>query len=438
MRLYDIVFYSAIFFMVGIVFASFRINGFFILLVSFVVFLLFLALSLFKRSGFMIGRPLAVGCLAFFIIIGAFYYHLFFVLQNENIVFNKEIDFHGLIVNDPKIGINNQEFLIEIQPPFKGKIKVYSNVYPSWQYGDILSFNGEIRKTSRGKNILSFPEMELVKRNTGSDFKFFLYELRQSMSGNLNKVLPSSSAALINGILFGETKRFDSDFKDALIETGTIHIVALSGYNVLIITLGVSSLFSYFSSRRKSFYLTILAVLGFVLMTGAEPSTVRAAIMGILVLTAKQMSRLSNLRNSVTLTAFSMTLFNPNFLVFDLGFQLSFLALLGIVYFEPKIKKILKFGDEEGFFGWKKNFLTTISAQLGVLPLLLLEFGRFSWFSFLPNILILNVIPITMLFGFLTAVSGFISNFLAVIIGLILNILLRYEIGVINIFSYLF
>jgi competence protein ComEC len=121
-------------------------------------------------------------------------------------------------------------------------------------------------------------------------------------------------------------------------------------------------------------------------------------------------------------------------LVFDAGFQLSFAALLGIVYVAPTLNKI--FGMRSGgFLSWKENAVTTTAAQMMALPILLSSFGVFSLASLLANILILEFIPITMGVGFVIAFMGLFSGFLAKIFGILANIFISYEFAIINIFS---
>jgi len=171
-------------------------------------------------------------------------------------------------------------------------------------------------------------------------------------------------------------------------------------------------------------------------MTGAEASVIRAGIMGIIVLLAQKQSRLYSFRNAVAITAFLMLLFNPKLLIFDLGFQLSFAALMGIVYLFPYFERRLGWRDKEGsIFELKKNGLQTFSAQLAVSPILLIKFGYLSATALLANILILTFIPLTMFFGFITAFLGFVSYELSLVMGLFTNFILSYEILVIKFFA---
>ncbi len=216
--------------------------------------------------------------------------------------------------------------------------------------------------------------------------------------------------------------------------SGTSHLVALSGYNISIIAVAISAIFGSYFPATVSFYLTISVIALFVLMTGAEASVVRAAIMGIILVLAGRLGREYSLRNAIVITAFLMALFNPKILVFDLGFQLSFVALLGIVYLSPIFKKIFR-AEKNDIFSFKENASITLSAQLAVIPLLLNTFGYFSLMAPIANLFILPAIPLVMGLGFLAAGLGFLSVFLAKIMGLIINPFLSYVLWLIDLFS---
>lgn len=433
----DKAFYLALFFLIGVALASFQIDFYWVIVLIFcsIIFLFYRHRQLLSNRNYL--WPAIF--LPIFIFIGLFYYHFFTAWQSEKerIIFNQRIEVVGLIVERPQVELRRQNFFINLEPPFYGRVKISLPVQPIYQYGDLIRLKGKIEKNERNFNQMSFPQVELIKKNQGNALQAALFNFKSQLIGNLNRVLPPSSAALASGMIFGDRSRFQPEFEEKLIETGTLHLVALSGQHIVIIVASLQGLFLFFTSKKKSFYLTFLFILFFVLMTGAQPSAIRAALMGSLAAFSRQASRLYNPRNVIILTALIMVLFNPRFLIFDLGFQLSFLAVLGIVYLNPFLSRLIKKdgSDNFGFLNWRDNAALTLSAQAAVLPLLLLRFGQFSWFSVFPNILILPFAPAIIFGGFITAVFGFISYPLSSLFGLILNLLLIYEIGVINFFA---
>jgi len=210
--------------------------------------------------------------------------------------------------------------------------------------------------------------------------------------------------------------------------------VALSGYNIAILAAVLIATFSYLWSRRTAFYLSLAVIPAFVIMTGAEPSVVRAGIMGLILLLAEHQGRMYSFRNAITLTALVMLLIDPLLIREDVGFQLSFAALLGIVYLYPWLSEKLNV-QGDGFLAWKKNALQTASAQIAVFPIIIVTFGFFSPSALISNVLILEFIPIAMLLSFATAILGFASFHLSLVVGWVTSVFLGYEIFIIEFFS---
>lgn len=229
----------------------------------------------------------------------------------------------------------------------------------------------------------------------------------------------------------GARETLPKDFKEDLSKSGTSHIVALSGYNITIVASAVMGLLYFFGATPTiGFWATIFFVFLFTVFCGAQASLVRAAIMGVLVLVAKKEGRIYDIKNALLFAAASMIFINPKILRFDVSFQLSFLATLGLVYLSPVFKKKLSFVPE--FFRLRETLSETLGAQFAVLPMLVAVFGSFSAISPISNILVLSVVPLTMLLGFIFLVFSFFAVLPAKIFGFLSWILLSYEIFVIK------
>lgn len=426
MNLYDLAFYFAVFFLVGVALASVGFSALSALVATVLIGSTLLFLK--PRSALIFLVPtLLLGFLYFNVQADAFH--------GERIPFDKPAVFKGMVSREPVYGVKSQKLTLELQDPHRVKIVAYLASYPRFSYGDLLELKGVIAKSPSGAlNIMSFPEVRLLSKNRGNAVKGALFSFKRRFVSYLENVLPREHAALLAGETVGDRAGFSKQFTEAMNRSGTTHIVALSGHNISVVIFAVMFALRYFVSRRLAFYASIIFVLTFVVMTGAEASVVRAGIMGLLILLAVETDRLYSVRNALALTAFLMVLYDPRVLVFDIGFQLSFSALIGIVYLMPLLKHSFKVKDE-GFLGWKYNALTTISAQLGVLPLLLYHFGYFSLLGILANILIIEAVPYTMGLGFLAGFAGFISDVLSLMAGWIVYPFLSYQIAVINFFA---
>jgi competence protein ComEC len=338
----------------------------------------------------------------------------------------------------------DQQVLVAKLVDFKdARIQITAPMYPEYVYGDVIRVEGGFRASPASGYyrkegigaVVRLPQLELIGRNDGSPVLHVLFGFRKSILSALTSSLSPDQAAFLGGLILGRSVGFSQELRDEFKATGTTHLVALSGYNVSIIVLAVAGLLGFWFSRRIIFGISALTIVAFVLMTGAEASVVRAAIMGVILLVSERAGRPFLMRNAITLAATVMVILNPHVLLFDVGFQLSFFAFLGIVYLQPAIISFFHLSLEPGVFGWRKNLITTTAAQLMVLPLLLYYFGFFSPISFITNLLIIGFIPYTMLFGPLIYLGHLISPLLGIFISLPARVLLGYELGVIHFFS---
>ena len=168
-------------------------------------------------------------------------------------------------------------------------------------------------------------------------------------------------------------------------------------------------------------------------MTGASATIVRASIMALLVIVARATGRTYQVTHGLFLAGFFMVLHNPMIVIYDPSFQLSFLATLGLIYLAPLIEKYFKLIPTK--WQLREFAVATIATQIFVLPLILYMMGEISLVALPVNLLILIFIPITMLFGFLSGIVGFMSATLAFPLTFITYLLLEYELKVVEIFS---
>lgn len=217
-----------------------------------------------------------------------------------------------------------------------------------------------------------------------------------AFTGIVNQLLPEPHAGLLNGILFGTKATISPDLYDALVTTGTLHIVALSGMNITILESLIAGTLLPLIGRRFAAVATIILIIGFVLFVGLSASIIRAAIMGSMALVAVILGKQNWSILSLLLTVGIMLLFRPAWAA-ELSFQLSAGATLGIILFGKKQNNVLL-----------DTLWTTLSAQVFTIPLILLTFHRISLISPLTNVLIGWVIqPVTAL-GLIGAVLGFL------------------------------
>ncbi|MBI2065189.1 MAG: ComEC/Rec2 family competence protein [Candidatus Yanofskybacteria bacterium] len=363
-----------------------------------------------------------------------------------------------LIVGNRKIKVND-------------KILITANSFPRFDYGDTVSAKGVLQKPqnfgpSAGsgqaefdyitylkkegiRTTMFYPELNLtydtMKYHKLEYFEFEgvkvalyrkIFALKNRFESAINKSISEPNAAFVNGILLGSRQNISDDLKEAFNETGTTHILAISGYNIMIISWAVLTGLVIFFRRRVAFWISVAVVCLFVVLTGASASVVRAAVMGLLLLFAQGYGRLYDPKNSIILAGAAMAYFNPFVLNFDIGFQLSFAAVLGLMYLYPyldsKLGKVPKFGT------LKEITLMTLSAQIAVAPLLIYYFKNFSLVSLPTNVLILPFIPAAMFVGFISGLAGMVFTPLGQIAGWFAWAITTYQIEVVELFAKLF
>jgi len=185
--------------------------------------------------------------------------------------------------------------------------------------------------------------------------------------------------------------------------------------------------------RKKAFWIVSFAILLFVLFTGASGSAVRAAIMALLVLISRQLGRTSRMDNVLLLTVALMSFSNPFTLMWDVGFQLSFLSTCGLVYLTPHLQKY--FSRVPTFLNLQESLTATLAAMIFTLPLILFQFGRFSVVAIFVNILVVPAVSFIMAFGFATLLSSFLYWPLAKVFAFFTYLILEYVVSIVRFFS---
>ena len=286
---------------------------------------------------------------------------------------------------------------------------------------------------------MSYPKIESADLNLSFYEKIKLavfkriFIVKLAFEKSIERSVAEPNAAFIGGILLGSRSQIPQDIKDDFARTGTSHILAISGYNITIVATIVSSFFLLFFRRPAAFWFSLIGITLFTILTGAQASVVRAAIMGSLVLLAYREGRLTNPRNAIALVGAAMVFINPVVLRYDIGFQLSFAATLGLVYVAPVIEKY--FSKLPKLFDLRETLIMTISAQIFVLPLLLYYFKSLSLISLPANIIVLPTIPLAMILGFMAGITGMIMPFLGQLVGYFAWLLTSIELGIIIFFA---
>lgn len=254
---------------------------------------------------------------------------------------------------------------------------------------------------------------QIEKVSVGGNFIYKnLLTLKNILQKNIFETMPVPESALASGMLFGGTSGLSDKVKNDFSKTGLTHIVAVSGFNVTIIAeylLVVGILLGLW--RAQAIWAALIGIVLFVVMIGFPSSAVRAGIMGGMLIWAMKHGRIADSTNAILFSAAIMLLLNPLLLRYDVGFQLSFLATLGIVKLSLLWEK--KWIKKHAALGITEMIILTISASIFVLPIIMYNFGTLSLISVLANVAVLPFVPLAMLLIFLVSLAGLLSPYLA-------------------------
>ncbi len=363
-----------------------------------------------------------------FILIGVIVFRFIWLKSNLEFEYGPMV-LTGEVVKEPDIRETKTKLTVKTEDK---KVLVTIDRYPTYNYGDRLKIKGELEEpvvleSFNYQNyllkdgitaVIYYPEIEVLKE--GSGLMSFLLKFKDRIREKIYENFSPPHSELLGAMMLGDKGRMSLDFKEKLNKVGIRHITAVSGLHILILSTIVASGLS-FLGKKKSFYFTLLIISLFILMIGFPASAIRAGIMSSLVLLSSMVGRLSSGLRSLILAGLVMLVFNPLLLIYDIGFQLSFLAAFGIIYLSPFIKRGFPFKGGD-------ILASTFSAYIFTMPILIYNFGEISFIGPLANLLIIPVIYWIMLLGFLFALVSFLG--FGWLISLPLYVLLAYVVEI--------
>ncbi len=335
-----------------------------------------------------------------------------------------------------------------------GELLAQAPRFPEYGYGDRLLVTGQLQTppilddfdyqaylARQGiHSLMRRVRVERVARGEGAAFWNALYGLRSRGSALLNRVLPEPAAALANGMTLGIESGIPPDVDEAFKATGTSHVIVISGSNIALFSGVLMGLASRVFGKRRAALPVIAVILAYVLLVGADSAALRAGIMGSLYVVALALGRGSTAFVSLFTASLIMTAVNP-LALWDVGFQLSFMATLGLTLFAPtlqgRFERLLmrwlprqQMKPVQGFLN--DALILTLAAQVTTLPLIVHYFGRLSVVSLAANFLILPVQPPILMGGIATLAAGLIWEPLGRVAAVIPWLFLTYTTAVVR------
>ncbi|MCC6568442.1 MAG: ComEC/Rec2 family competence protein [Anaerolineales bacterium] len=314
--------------------------------------------------------------------------------------------------------------------PAEGLLLARVDANQTFQYGEIIRLRGKLKTPPENEDFsyrdylaaqnihsyMSSAEVTILPGNGSNLFSAALYALKERSLANIYRIFPDPESSLLAGILLGVDTGLTKELQDAFKNTGTAHIIAISGFNISIIAGIFFTMFSRMFGPRWGSGLAVLGIIFYTLLVGGDAAVVRAAMMGTSALLARQVGRRQFALNTLLAVAMLMCAWNPLY-IWDVGFQLSFFATLGLIlYAEPfsqvaanllaryfpqsTVEKIIQ--PLSGFV------LLTFAAQLTTIPIMAYHFQRISLVSFIANPFILPAQPAVMILGGLAVILSLV------------------------------
>jgi competence protein ComEC len=375
----------------------------------------------------------------------------------------------GLVVDEPDIRDRSINLRVEVETitlpdgtvqPVTGLILVRTFRFPVIEYGTELVLNGRLETPPSDDefsyqeylarqnihSLMALPTVAVMAEGQGNWFYTAMFRFKQRAFDTIIQLIPEPQAGLLAGVLLGYNRAMPTDLIANFRTTGMAHIIAISGFNVAVLIAVLLGLTGPVLDKRTAVLVAIGGVVFYALLVGARPSVVRAAIMGSLYLMSRTWLGRSTLSYaSLCLAAFLMTLLHP-LALWDVGFQMSFMATLGLMlYVSPAVSRLREFLAEHWpeEMGWRKTavlglgeaVIVTLSAQLMTLPLIIYYFGQVSLVGVLANALIMPLHPLTLISGGAATLLAQIIPALGQLVGWIAWIFLTYTVGVVNLLA---
>ena len=357
-----------------------------------------------------------------------------------------KVEVIGVIARDPDKGDTHTRLTVAAQKlnlgghciPVKGRFLVWVPVFSDYRYGDRIIASGLLVTPPRWEDfsyrdylarqgvfsIMRRARVRLLERGRGNPFWHTLYALRKKAQRVILQSIHEPEASLLSGILLGLERGIPADLMEDFRRTGTSHIIAISGFNIAVLVGFLNGLLGRLVGRRAWPFI-LIGVGAYTLLVGADATVVRAAIMGGLYVLAGAVGRTTYALVSLGFAALFMSAFNP-FVLWDVGFQLSFAATLGLIVFVPwaekKLEGLLALYLPVSLFERAFNLLNeavvvTLAAQIATLPLIIYYFGNLSLIGPAANFLVIPAQPGVMLWGAVSLLGGLLWLPLGRILG---------------------
>lgn len=419
----------------GIIFSDYIQVNSFILLGLMITTLFFSILLLYKnKSNF-------YSYLILFFLIGSLNVSINRNSQLENYI-DKRHDYIGIVHEIEEVEDGISKYIIKINSVDNSAIneKIVLNVLgvKELSLGDTIFFNGILKSplTNTNPKLFNYKLHLLTEKiyttmtikdysiNKIKDNENYLYVLKNKFSNDVinlfNKYLTDKNSNFLTGIILGKSKFIDEEELLKFRELGLAHLLAVSGLHIGIIAGFLIYLLSHLGiNRRINIILTICTIWAYGIIIGAPASAMRACLMFTILFYSQIIHEPYDVINSIVASMVISLIINP-YWIYNIGFQLSYVATISIVSFTPKIKSI--------FYPLKSNIISAISTilavNIGLLPIQSYYFNEIQLIGIISNIVAIPLLTISLIIGAMMVIFNYFLSFLNIVLGNLLELFL--------------
>ncbi|MPZ24414.1 MAG: DNA internalization-related competence protein ComEC/Rec2, partial [Dehalococcoidia bacterium] len=345
-----------------------------------------------------------------------------------------EVELRGLVDEEPERRERTQQVRIEVDAyrgeggswvETSGHVLVTARLFPEYDYGDFVELRGELETPARDLDgfdyrdylarqgigsVSLFPSLRRTGSGGGNDITRFVNGLRNGLARGIEVSMPEPEASLATGILLGKRSSIPEDVTDDFNRSGISHLIAISGFNVLLVAGFSTSLLWPLIGRRGALLISMGVIVLYAVLVGGSPSVLRATLMGLVVLGAELSGRPGRSLSALVLTVAALTIVSPR-LLDDVSFQLSVVATAGIVIGARPLAEAMGRVGGGLLQGGAGGFLTeqlsvTLAASVAVLPIMAMTFGRVSLVALPANLLAGPAFLVVILASLASALAG--------------------------------
>ena len=341
----------------------------------------------------------------------------------NNLSVEENLNLTGIIIGEKQEKRYYNKYIVEAKYNNKNlKLYIYTKKDIELNYGDKIAFSGTYTRPEKQRNYKGFDysqyikqlkvygtirceKIQFIKNNQGNGIFKISNQILERIVSRTKKVLNEETASILLGLILGNKTDIDEQTQDDFRNASMSHILAISGMHVAYVLLGINFIFKKLFGKRNTEIISIFILIFYMFITNFSPSIVRAGIMGIILIFSKLIYRKNDIYNTISISLFLILIYNP-FLIQNLGLQLSYGGVIGIVIFNRHILNILKnINVKNKIYKYKirpkidryldkiKEIISvSISVQLFILPLITLYLNTFCPYFLISNLILSFVI----------------------------------------------